>query len=124
MTYLPFPVPDEAVDAAVAVIPAFGSDRDDVRAALEVAMPYLRFAPGGDNHHNAAACPYCTPEQRRDELPLPREVVQAMIDAARPYTNDAVKIDRALDVLRRHSGAEEALLEQSPDAGQTNEERR
>lgn len=32
---------------------------DDVLAA---AIPFLRFSPLGDNHHNAAMCPYCTPK--------------------------------------------------------------
>ena len=32
---------------------------DDVLAA---ALPFLRFYPLGDNHHNAALCPYCNPQ--------------------------------------------------------------
>lgn len=31
-----------------------------VRAVLQAALPFMRFAPLGDNHHNAALCPYCT----------------------------------------------------------------
>lgn len=26
-------------------------------------VPYLMFAPTGDNHHNAMACPYCSPRE-------------------------------------------------------------
>lgn len=33
-----------------------------VRKVIEAALPFLQFSPVGDNHHNAAACPYCMPE--------------------------------------------------------------
>lgn len=31
-----------------------------VEDVLGVALPFFRFYPLGDNHHNAAACPYCS----------------------------------------------------------------
>lgn len=30
--------------------------------SLEAELAQARFAPAGDNHHNAVACPYCNPE--------------------------------------------------------------
>lgn len=68
-------VSDQAVEAAFKEL-AKGTDMtsgDDVkialREALEAALPYMVFSPLGDNHHNAAACPYCVPDQAlRDEL--------------------------------------------------------
>lgn len=43
--------------------------RDKLADALEVAE-LLRYSPTGDNHHNAATCPYCRPklDQERDQL--------------------------------------------------------
>lgn len=71
----PWPVPDEALDAAAEAIrnTMLGRDyggspsdfRTDLRAAVAAAMPFVMFGPLGDNHHNAALCPYCSPEVRR-----------------------------------------------------------
>lgn len=35
-----------------------------VEDVLAAALPHFRFRPLGDNHHNAAACPYCSPNGR------------------------------------------------------------
>lgn len=41
-----------------------GSESDALTDAVAI-MQAARFAPPtGDNHHNALACPYCTPERR------------------------------------------------------------
>ena len=32
-----------------------------VEDVLAAALPFFRFYPLGDNHHNAAMCPYCSP---------------------------------------------------------------
>lgn len=68
-------VNDMAVEMAykaVAKQPDLTSDPGiiaSLRAALEAAAPYMVYGPLGDNHHNAAACPYCVPDQAlRDEL--------------------------------------------------------
>lgn len=58
-------IPEQAVTAALEEIyqnpePTTGAD---VEAALKAAMPYLKFAPEGDNHHNARLCPYCSPHR-------------------------------------------------------------
>lgn len=73
-------VTDAAVDAAVeaegkaattfTVEPGPRGNVDRVRwltamMMLEAAAPHLMFQPLGDNHHNAAACPYCTPRPMR-----------------------------------------------------------
>lgn len=58
---LPFPIEPEyeAVDAEEAFLLI---DAQDARIAeLEKERDEARFAPLGDNHHNAAKCPYCRP---------------------------------------------------------------
>lgn len=66
MPHFPFPIPEEAIeaayDAADAQFPSSAQGqwlRPAIEAALTAAMPFLYFAPNGDNHHNAALCPYC-----------------------------------------------------------------
>ena len=66
----PFAIPEEAIeaayDAADAQFPSSAQGRwlrPAIEEALKAALPFLRFSPMGDNHHNAAACPYCTPER-------------------------------------------------------------
>jgi hypothetical protein len=81
MPHFPFQVPDVAVGHAAAVLMRAGvmphkalekTPDDLAREAIEAALPYLQFSPLGDNHHNAKACPYCSPaahaltEERND----------------------------------------------------------
>lgn len=64
-------VPDEACEAVARMMihwdwdagsdDAKSSAMGDARALLEAALPFQRFIPTGDNHHNALACPYCNP---------------------------------------------------------------
>lgn len=35
------------------------------RIAVDRIAEVLMFSPEGDNHHNAAACPYCAPDYKR-----------------------------------------------------------
>lgn len=61
--------------------------------ASEQALAEARFAPLGDNHHNAAACPYCSPrsvivqrdilQQALDEALLRIDALMARLEAAR-----------------------------------------
>jgi hypothetical protein len=39
-----------------------------VETVLEAALPHFRFYPLGDNHHNAALCPYCSPTTGVDKV--------------------------------------------------------
>lgn len=32
-----------------------------IEDVIDAVAPFLKFSPLGDNHHNAALCPYCTP---------------------------------------------------------------
>lgn len=51
----------------------------ELREMLEAAAPYIAFAPFGDNHHNAALCPYCTPYVRpslEKEIDPDQEVIR------------------------------------------------
>lgn len=35
-----------------------------VEDVIDAVAPFLTFAPLGDNHHNAAMCPYCSEPKR------------------------------------------------------------
>lgn len=64
LTYFPYPIPAEAVQAATKrlwdshhLTPEHSEEI--VRSVIDAAMPWLNFSPLGDNHHNADVCPYC-----------------------------------------------------------------
>jgi hypothetical protein len=60
-------VNEEGLDTAFGVvfgeiIPSDVNDwRELLRRSINAALPYVVFEPMGDNHHNAKACPYCSP---------------------------------------------------------------
>jgi hypothetical protein len=62
--------------------------RDEERRALEQRINELegeRFTPLGDNHHNAAKCPYCNPEFERQAAHV--RTLEAKLTAAEKTAN-------------------------------------
>jgi hypothetical protein len=51
-----------AVDAVLALDLGIES-REAAEIVVDRVADILRYAPMGDNHHNAAACPYCSPRR-------------------------------------------------------------
>lgn len=71
-------IPDgrgEAVDAVLALGLGVES-RESAEAIVERVAALLRFAPMGDNHHNAAACPHCS----HGVVVLPVAVARRLLD--------------------------------------------
>lgn len=78
---------DWSYQVAPACLIALLDERDRIAEELAAA----RFAPLGDNHHNAEACPYCSPKRLALEEELRK--ARAECEAARrqlPLTADGV----------------------------------
>lgn len=57
------PIPNDrgpAIDAVLALDLGIES-REAAQIVVDRVGDILRYAPMGDNHHNAAACPHCSP---------------------------------------------------------------
>jgi hypothetical protein len=62
------PIPNDrgpAIDAVLALDLGIES-REAAEIVVDRVADILRYAPMGDNHHNAAACPHCRGELRGD----------------------------------------------------------
>lgn len=76
---------------------------DNARLARE--RDEARFAPMGDNHHNAAACPYCNPKLREMIDKAVQRAVKAERDAAHAARAAAeAERDRCRAALRSVAG--------------------
>lgn len=96
-TYARLPVwQKQQADAVVLILQSgmgaySGSDTDILTDAARIVLAVPFAPPSGDNHHNAAACPYCTPQS--------------------PGLDTAGKVEAIFD---RETAAAEANMEPSP----------
>jgi hypothetical protein len=61
--YITRPFRDDVAAALLPVVREYGDQRaaEAERAGYERGRRDFQFSPEGDNHHNAALCPYCSP---------------------------------------------------------------
>lgn len=122
-------------DIITRALPAWAHDTDDVPLSAQVRAAFVtmsaeieklkldlanaKFAPIGDNHHNAAACPYCSPKLPSASQEEPTQATRIALEMAHAFlasvemNTDALERDRS-DVLRAVTDALEALSSSAP----------
>jgi hypothetical protein len=56
----------EAVADVLRGLGAYTGSKDDALTDAAAVVLAMRYAPEGDNHHNARQCPYCNPSANDD----------------------------------------------------------
>lgn len=57
---------DEVADILLNSTGGYHGSESDARTDATAIVLAMQFSPTGDNHHNAALCPYCSPDPRDD----------------------------------------------------------
>lgn len=122
-------------DIITRALPAWAHDTGDVPLSAQVRAAFVtmsaeieklkldlanaKFAPIGDNHHNAAACPYCSPKLPSASQEEPTQATRIALEMAHAFlasvemNTDALERDRS-DVLHAVTDALEALSSSAP----------
>lgn len=81
----------DAIAAELVKLGAYGGSESDAKTDAVAVLRAAQFAPMGDNHHNAATCPFCS---TRGEL----EAALAETKAAGPRPADTEESDGRPDL--------------------------